>query len=384
MAFYLFLGVREMHKISLYWATFTIAAIATTKLLWMVKPSIAAEASFPITEMHWRNWNKYQPWQTMSFVVPDQDTTVSSSGGELRRYDIHIAKMFEVTHYLCQNKQKPKLFDFLNRTATLVDMFNTLNSPLKVKRIDEGSIWYYDAANGNTLMGEFKISCKQAQDIVSAYGLDWSEPTKVKRWVDRIRVRGQQFLIDEYEIPTLKISETKTQKWMDFVQTFKPSEFSDYYKKIEVEKQTLQFPFEKVIPEIRKITDVPILLPSELPWMPIGEIASRIGVEADPNGYTVCLSRQSCRRPPSRHFDFIMANRSEELNPPDWVGPRDTFREIELSGGIQGFFHEACGVYCISTVRWKYRGVVYTVIARFGEQPILVKIANSMIEAGER
>ncbi|XGV94253.1 MAG: hypothetical protein ACAF41_00010 (plasmid) [Leptolyngbya sp. BL-A-14] len=36
-------------------------------------------------------------------TVPDNNTTRSAYGGRLRVYDVHIAKMFEVTYNLCQS-----------------------------------------------------------------------------------------------------------------------------------------------------------------------------------------------------------------------------------------------------------------------------------------
>ncbi|NEQ44726.1 MAG: hypothetical protein F6K00_14655 [Leptolyngbya sp. SIOISBB] len=43
-----------------------------------------------------------QPWQPIVLTVPDQDTTRSAYGGILRRYDVHVAKMLEVSHHYCQ------------------------------------------------------------------------------------------------------------------------------------------------------------------------------------------------------------------------------------------------------------------------------------------
>ena len=38
-------------------------------------------------------------------VVPDSDVTRSAYGGKLKLYDAHVAKMFEVTQYLCKAKR---------------------------------------------------------------------------------------------------------------------------------------------------------------------------------------------------------------------------------------------------------------------------------------
>ncbi|MDL5054147.1 hypothetical protein QQ056_11400 [Oscillatoria laete-virens NRMC-F 0139] len=87
--------------------------------------------------------------EQMGMVVPDRDTTQSAYGGQLRLYDVHIAKMFEVTHTLCQ--EIPGL-GYLN--------------------------WVYQAGGGSLFMGRFQVSCKLANDLASAYGLGTPERTR--------------------------------------------------------------------------------------------------------------------------------------------------------------------------------------------------------------
>lgn len=83
-------------------------------------------------------------------LVPDNDTTISAYGGRLSRYDVHIAKMFEVTHFMCQQR---------------------MVSP-RIK-------WNYAAGGGSINMGNFDISCQLANEIASAYGLGKSEMTSI-------------------------------------------------------------------------------------------------------------------------------------------------------------------------------------------------------------
>lgn len=372
-------------------ATLVVTLSTEAGILWSAEPSVGAESSFPITELYWPNWEAEQPWQPMLFAVPDKDTTISADGGELRRYDVHIAKMFEVTHYLCQNKHKPNLLNWLNeKDVSVFKKLKRLDASLKGKRTDEGFSWNYEAANGNVFMGRFSISCDLAQTVVSAYGLGKAELTSINRWY-WIRDTNQRWIADKFDkekyvIPRLNLIGNKVQKWMNFVQKFQPF-FSDYYYKAEDKKQATPFPVEQILSKLNWKTEVPILLPSELPWIPLGKLdQNRFTVQADANGYRVCVSylKRGCDRPTLRHFDSIVAQRNTELKRPSNIGIRDTFREIDLARGIHGFFYEGCGAYCTSSVRWKYQGIVYSVYARFGEQPILVKIANSMIEAGER
>lgn len=83
-------------------------------------------------------------------TVPDTQTTKSAFDGKLRIYDVHIAKMFEVTYLDCQ-------------------------------QFGEGGSreWSYFAGNGNINMGTFYIPCKLVYDIVAAYGLGLSKNTPI-------------------------------------------------------------------------------------------------------------------------------------------------------------------------------------------------------------
>lgn len=135
----------------LAWATSGCVMTILIVPPWIPKPSLAAAPDFPITELRWWNWFPKDAWQSVQLTVPDQDTTLSAYGGELRRYDVHIAKMFEVTHYLCQQ--------------------NIARRTLK------GFDWSYEAANGNVYMGNFHISCRLALEVVTAYGLKRLEET---------------------------------------------------------------------------------------------------------------------------------------------------------------------------------------------------------------
>ena len=112
-------------------------------------------------------------------IAPDADTTISAYGGKLRLYDVHIAKMVEVTHNYCTRGTR------MNRNE-----------------------WTYSA--NKTKMGKFVITCKLANDLVSAYGLGKAEKTQLEgsRRIDMI--------------PTLNITGGKVDKWMQFTQNFKP------------------------------------------------------------------------------------------------------------------------------------------------------------------
>lgn len=120
-------------------------------------------------------------------TVPDRDTTRSAYGGELRLYDVHIAKMFEVTKHFCD------------------------------RGFRGGLQWNYRAGGGNINMGFFQVTCAEANSIANRFGLGESETTPI------------QFLGEEgyrreetREIPILNIVGSKIPLWLDFVETFSP------------------------------------------------------------------------------------------------------------------------------------------------------------------
>lgn len=118
--------------------------------------------------------------------VPDRNTTVDAGGG-LRRYDVHIAKMFEITHYSCQEARRDG-YEF------------------------NGYSWDYSANNGSIDMGRFPITCRLAQDIVSAYGLGNPERTEITYY----RADAVDY------IPTLNIVGGKVDRWRQFTHNFVP------------------------------------------------------------------------------------------------------------------------------------------------------------------
>jgi hypothetical protein len=114
---------------------------------------------------------------------PASDTTLAAYGGRLRLYDVHIAKMFEMSHYDCKSASYKGDYTFR---------------------------WVYLAGSGGnkTNMGEFHISCNLANDIAAAYGLGKAEYTPTSG-------RPQM-------VPTLKITGGKIDKWIRFTNNFKP------------------------------------------------------------------------------------------------------------------------------------------------------------------
>jgi len=128
----------------------------------------------------------------MAIIVPDVDTTRSAYGGRLRLYDVHIAKMFEVTHFLCQ--RDPKL------------------SWLQ---------WRYTANSGGTYMGTFDIKCSEAKRLAEIYGLDKPESTVIKNYAQG---KAQKIsILKLFAGQTARTGQDKVDSWISFTQkNFKP------------------------------------------------------------------------------------------------------------------------------------------------------------------
>ena len=124
-----------------------------------------------------------------SIVVPESNTTASAYGGRLRRYDVHIAKMFEITYFMCrQGNLRP------------------------------GITWNYEAGGGTINMGSFVITCRLANQIVNTYGLGKLEATNITfsaGETGRPNVRS-------FNIPVLDITGDKVPRWIGFVKGFQP------------------------------------------------------------------------------------------------------------------------------------------------------------------
>ena len=148
------------------------------------KVSVNAQTSFPIS---WITFiGGYGSNMVIAeFTVPDYKTTVPAGGG-LRRYDAHMAKMFELTHYECLDSQADRNWN--------------------------GISWQYYAGNRDIDMGTFNISCNLARDIATAYGLRSSEVTPVTYYRADTTIN----------VPKLNIVGGKVPSWLRFTQNFKP------------------------------------------------------------------------------------------------------------------------------------------------------------------
>ncbi|MGB7892817.1 MAG: hypothetical protein WCF82_13065 [Microcoleus sp.] len=72
--------------------------------------------------------------------MSETNTTKFAYGGQLRLYDVHIAKMFEVRCSDCHERPNAG-----------------------------GRTWYYRAGKGKIEMGQFRINCHLASDLANTY-----------------------------------------------------------------------------------------------------------------------------------------------------------------------------------------------------------------------
>lgn len=293
-----------------------------------------------ITEVRVWDGGARAPWQMGRLTVPDRNpATIQNS--PLRPYDRQVAKLFELTYSQCQN-----------------------NSHL------QGMQWTYEAANGNVNLGQFRIRCQTAVELVSGYQLAERESTK-------ITTEGrEQVTRDQSLIPTFDITGTKVQNWAKFVQTLRPVRSPLYDSK----NLTVVLRSDQVSGESAPL---PLVIPRILPKLSGVKETDRFWVTSQSQGYQLCPTvgdTPVCDRSRVRSFQQFSAQKGGEFYAENKVSARDIYRKIELAQGTPGLYLENCGPRsCTSSVQWKRNGILYEVQAQYREQPMLVAIANSAI-----
>ena len=171
-------------------ATLMLGAIATQ--------SAKAEILMPITYHE----------DLRSLDVPDAETTVSAYGGRLRLYDVHIAKLVEVTHNSCIRSHR-------------ADSSSRRSYPP-----EENYLWTYTSDQRKKFMGHFMITCELAQSLVNTYGLGKPEATTI--WYE---IRSAEMGTRTKMIPILDIRGDEIDKWMDFTSNFQPWQWDGVSRK---------------------------------------------------------------------------------------------------------------------------------------------------------
>lgn len=126
--------------------------------------------------------------EMVGITVPDRETTRPVYGGALRAYDVHIAKIFEVTKYFCDKQNRRQYM-----------------------------LWNYSAGGGSINMGTFKVTCQEVDSAATMLGLGEPETTTI-RYSGEEGSRREETL----EIPVLNIEGPGIDRWLNVVENFTP------------------------------------------------------------------------------------------------------------------------------------------------------------------
>jgi len=133
-------------------------------------------------------------------------------------------------------------------------------------------------------------------------------------------------------------------------------------------------PMGDVLPRLQEATQIPILLPSQVP---MDEVF--LDVEAQSDRYYVGFDyRPDCRSATACHFGEIMADQGNSLSAPS------SAEEMTLADGTPAMFFSTCGAHCTAIVQWQYSGAVYQVMVKNGEREGTIALANSAMLRGDR
>ncbi len=310
------------------------------------KPQSKSQPSqLPITEVHLWVAPQDTTWEMGRLTVPDLDTTkLTQAGSPLRNYDRHVARLFENTYQQCEKK-----------------------SALK------GMNWQYEAANGNIPMGEFRLSCQTAREVVSGYHLEMSD----RQIIQTQSLMNGAIQRETVSLPTLHIVGGKAERWMDYVQTIRPV-FSPAQRRLA---QMQAFPTDRMVQSSVKPT-IPIKLPQDIPQ--VMKVADRFVLKGTDEGYQLCpaTAQGDCDRSRAYGFQQMTGRKGGAFYEPKTLAPGAVYRPVQLANHTPGVYLENCvGQRCLSVVQWKQNGILYEIQAQYREQPVLVKIANSAIES---
>jgi hypothetical protein len=133
-------------------------------------------------------------------------------------------------------------------------------------------------------------------------------------------------------------------------------------------------PMSDVVPRLQEATQMPILLPSQVP---MDEVF--LDVEVDRNRYYVGFDfRPDCRSATACHFGEIMAEQGGATSAPE------NSEEVALTDGTPAYFFSTCGAHCTASLQWSYGGAVYSVMIKNGTKEGTIALANSAMLRGDR
>jgi Bacterial SH3 domain len=133
-------------------------------------------------------------------------------------------------------------------------------------------------------------------------------------------------------------------------------------------------PMGDVVPRLQEATQMPILLPSQVP---MDEVF--LDVEAESDRYYVGFDyRPDCRSATACHYGEIMAEQSGSMSVPE------NAEEVALTDGTPAYFFSTCGAHCTASLQWRYGGVMYRVMVKNGTKEGTIALANSAMLRGDR
>jgi outer membrane biosynthesis protein TonB len=134
--------------------------------------------------------------------------------------------------------------------------------------------------------------------------------------------------------------------------------------------------FQSVVPQIRKVTQIPVLLPKEIP---IPQGGSQLYATVDmvtPQKYIVLLEEvPNCNRVIACRYGAVVGEAVTSKT------PRLIGKAIFLRKGVTAYFTASiCAANCSDAViMWRQKGIQYSVGVRAFPQDALMKIANSLV-----
>ena len=121
--------------------------------------------------------------RTATFRVPDKSTTTPVKDG-LRLYEVHLAKMIEVTNDFCKDQKG-----------------------------DYVVYWNYEAEDGKVFMGKYSLTCQFAEDTIKKFGTSGQENVTVNHRDNPTTVK----------ISPLNLNSQNAQEFAKLVQSIKPA-----------------------------------------------------------------------------------------------------------------------------------------------------------------
>ena len=130
-----------------------------------------------------------------SFSVPNRSNDRAFFNSELSLYDLHIAKMYEVTDALCDRRLT---FPFSQNIQTFQ--------------------WSYSA--NSFPIGQLQISCREAEDVMNTHGRSFlPETTAIRRPLSLDTTPSSELL----QIPTLNLTGYQVPLWKSFTRRLRLS-----------------------------------------------------------------------------------------------------------------------------------------------------------------